>query len=255
MENAFEKVKTVNFDHLLHRSPSYEDLEDIQSQILRRHESFTFDILESLEAKVIIVYGVKVQKRLLESRMLTFFPPWDEYDGVFVALDRICNYREPDEDFKFRRALPFHKHSNYLMYLQKGSKILIWQDVIVKAAADMVGAGYLVRPNFYRDKLGAGKIRSVPPLSKKCTISPNSWRRSRSVELFNHRLSRPRPIRPLQLYGIISGTTCQPTVLNKVRAEEILLAALAVWCINGGNEQRFNWRNLSHLPLLVLKWL
>jgi len=74
MENAFEMGKTVLFDHLHHRSNSCEDIEDTQSQILSRHESFTFDILESLAAKVIIVYSVKVQKRLLESRMLTFLP-------------------------------------------------------------------------------------------------------------------------------------------------------------------------------------
>ena len=92
IENAFEMGKTVMFDHLHHRPHSCEDIEDTQSQILRRHESFTFDILESLEAKIIIVYGAKVQKRLFESRMLKILPLWNEYDGVPVALDRECNY-------------------------------------------------------------------------------------------------------------------------------------------------------------------
>lgn len=153
MENAFEPGKTVMFDHLHHRSQSCEDIENIQSQILSRHESFTSNILESLEAKVIIVYGVKVQQRLLESRVFTFLPLWDEYDGVLVVLDRECTYRGPDVKYKFSRAFLFAKHPNYLMYQQKGNKVLIRQDVITKAAANMAGVGYLVKLNFYRDKL------------------------------------------------------------------------------------------------------
>ncbi|KAL9100885.1 MAG: hypothetical protein Q9163_003796 [Psora crenata] len=64
-QSAFVVDKAVMFDHLHHLSHSFEQIEDTQSQILRRHESFTFDILDSPEAKVLIVYSAKAQKRLL----------------------------------------------------------------------------------------------------------------------------------------------------------------------------------------------
>ena len=61
------------FDHVLRRSDDCDDIEDENSSVVRRHESFTFDILTSLEAKVIILYGGKVQMRLLKVRKFNFF--------------------------------------------------------------------------------------------------------------------------------------------------------------------------------------
>lgn len=57
------------FDHMHNRSQTSEDIKNTQSEVVRRHESFTLD-----EAKVIVVYGVKVPSRLLETRELTFLP-------------------------------------------------------------------------------------------------------------------------------------------------------------------------------------
>lgn len=61
-----------------------------------------------------------MQKRL-EFRVLEFLPLWDEYDGVLIALNRECDYREPDKKYKFSRAFLFAKHPNHLMYQQKGN--------------------------------------------------------------------------------------------------------------------------------------
>lgn len=248
MENAFEPGKTVIFDHLHHRSRSCEDIENIQSQILRRHESFTS------EAKVIIVYGVKVQKRLLESRVFTFLPRWDEYDGVLVVLDRECTYREPDVKYKFRRAFLFAKHLNYLIYQQKGNKVLIRQDVITKAAANMAGVGYLVKPNFYRDKLWSrdnpqrsAALKEVRDLAQQ--LGPQPLRETILSPSITSTFNKATPIVWSNLWDD------QPTYSNNVLAEEILPAALAFWRNTEGNEQQFNWRSPSDLPLPVLKWL
>lgn len=53
MDNAFQPRHTMMLDHFHRRSNDCDDVEDENSSVLKRHESFTFDILASSEAKVI----------------------------------------------------------------------------------------------------------------------------------------------------------------------------------------------------------
>jgi len=140
------------------------------------------------------------------------------------------------------------------MYQQKGSKILIRQDVITKAAAKMAGVGYLVQPNFYRDKLWSrdnpqrsGTLKEVRNLAQQ--LAPQPLRATIVSPSTTSTSNKATPI--------VWSSLCddQPTYSNKVLAVEILLAALAVLRNSEGNEQQFNWRNPSDLPLPVLKWL
>lgn len=126
--------------------------------------------------------------------------------------------------------------------------------MITKAAANMAGVGYLVRPNFSRDKLWS---------------RDNSQRSATLKELRDlAQQLTPQPLRGTIVSPSITSTfneatpdvwinlwDDQSTYSNKVLAEEILPAALAVWRNSEGNEQQFNWRNLSDLPLPVLQWL
>jgi len=65
MGNAFRKDETLVFDHMHRRSDQSRGLEEYPTQIIDRHESFTRQILESSQAKVIIMYGKKVQERIM----------------------------------------------------------------------------------------------------------------------------------------------------------------------------------------------
>lgn len=73
IDNAFQRGHTMMLDHVHRRSCDCDGVEDENSCIIKRRESFTFDILASSEAKIIILYGGKVQKRLLKVRKLAFF--------------------------------------------------------------------------------------------------------------------------------------------------------------------------------------
>lgn len=140
-------------DHFHRRSNDCNDVEDENSSVLKRHESFTFDILASSEAKVIILYGGKVQKRLLKVRKFAFLLLWGRFKGILVGLDREDNYKEPDNRYRFRRVFFFAKHPNHLMYQAKGNDVLKRHDLITEAAAEMAGESDLAQANFYCNKL------------------------------------------------------------------------------------------------------
>ena len=63
--DAFRKDETLVFDHMHRRSDQSRGLEKHPIQIIDRHGAFNRQILESSQAKVIIMYGKKVQERLM----------------------------------------------------------------------------------------------------------------------------------------------------------------------------------------------
>ena len=85
MSNAFRRGHTMIFDHLHRRSVRSEGLKEYPRLITERHETFTRQICESIEAKVVIIYGSKLQRRVLEDTNLNFtvLPLWDWLEGVF----------------------------------------------------------------------------------------------------------------------------------------------------------------------------
>lgn len=104
MDNAFQRGHAMMLDHVHRRSVDSVDIEDEGSSVLKRHESFTFDILASSEAKVIILYGGKVQKRLLKVRKFAFFLLWGRFKGILVGPDREDNHKEADTRYRYRRV-------------------------------------------------------------------------------------------------------------------------------------------------------
>ena len=145
--------KALIMDHLHYRSHTSEDITEVDSPTLQRHEEFTSEILESLEAKVFIVYGSKVQNRLIATRNLVHMQLWGEYSEVSIALDLEKNYKFSDDNYRFSRVFLLAAHPNRIMWQTKGNRTLIRQDAILKAAANMAGVSGLVVPQLYRNKL------------------------------------------------------------------------------------------------------
>ena len=110
-KNGYAEDETLMMDHLHYRTHISEDITEVESPTLQRHEKFTSEILESLEAKVIIVYGSKMQKRLIATRDKVHIQLWGEHSEVFVALDfgmkklKKCS----DDNYRFRRVF-FGQH-------------------------------------------------------------------------------------------------------------------------------------------------
>lgn len=102
MGNVYN-TETLLFDHIHRREATSEAIKQYPSEILAHHENFTRSIMESMRAKVGVVWGLKVQQRLIETYRFEVLPLWGDFEGVVALLSYESNYRNADSRFTFRR--------------------------------------------------------------------------------------------------------------------------------------------------------
>ena len=140
------------------------------------------------------------------------------------------------------------------MYQPKGNEVLIRQIMITKAAANMAGLGYLVQPNVYRDKLWrkddpqrSAILEGVRDLAQQC--APKPLHGTIVSPFIGSTVNKSTPMLWSSMWDD------QPSYSNRVLADEILPATLAVCRSCEGHDEEFNWSQPSDLPLPVLKWV
>jgi hypothetical protein len=76
------------FDHVHRRSERSEAVEgeEYPREVLRCHTQFTDDMEQSMEAKVEILYGTRLQKEMVRTLDFTVLPLWGEFEGIIVLL-------------------------------------------------------------------------------------------------------------------------------------------------------------------------
>ena len=79
MGNGFQEGKTLLFDHLHQQSVRSDGLKTYSETVINTHEDFTRQIMGSSAAKVEIVYGCHVQKRILKIMKCSLLPLWDHF--------------------------------------------------------------------------------------------------------------------------------------------------------------------------------
>jgi len=84
MGNAFKKNETLIFDDLHRRSKKSESYETYPQEVIDCHVSWTQDICASATAKVEIMHGIHVQKRILQRWAITLLPLWGDLSDVFL---------------------------------------------------------------------------------------------------------------------------------------------------------------------------
>lgn len=101
MGNAFKRGHTLVFDHMHRRSERSRGLAEYSPPVVQCHETFARHIYESSQAKVVMIYGKKLQDRFMSNPNydLTLLPLWDTLEGHFIALDHEKNYKMPMKDF------------------------------------------------------------------------------------------------------------------------------------------------------------
>jgi hypothetical protein len=92
MGTAFQEGETLLFDHLHRRSRESDCIEQYPQTVLDTHEEFTHQIMASSAAKVEIVYGRSVQKRILQTMKTSMLPLWGRFKGIFLVLLHECNF-------------------------------------------------------------------------------------------------------------------------------------------------------------------
>ena len=109
MGNAFEKDKSLIYNHLLRRDEKSEGLKNYPEDITRCHEAYLQQVRESMEAKVEVVYGTPAKERMLQKQGFKFdiLPLWGE---IYITSDRESNYSNPQQGHQYRRVIIFVAH-------------------------------------------------------------------------------------------------------------------------------------------------
>jgi hypothetical protein len=86
MGNGFKPSNTLLFDHIHRREATSEAIEEYHEKVLECHENFTDSIADSMKAKVEIIWGRKVQQRLIQTNDFEVLPLWGDFEGVILML-------------------------------------------------------------------------------------------------------------------------------------------------------------------------
>src|SRR5215469_2475611 len=150
MGNAFHKNHTLIFDHLHRRSAKSEGLKDYPEQVLHAHEEFTRQIMASSASKVDIVYGKKIQLRMIESYQIEILPLWGRFEGIFLGLVPESCFHNQERDYRYRKIILFAAHPQYIFYQKDGNATLRRQDLVIEAAVLMADPTMTFNHSYYQ---------------------------------------------------------------------------------------------------------
>lgn len=161
MGNVYKPGHTLLFDHIHRRDHQSEAIEEYDASLLSCHEGFTNDIAASMTAKVEIIHGAKVQRRLLLTQDFDVLPLWGDFEGVVLILAHEKDYCNGDTQFRLRRVMLMACHPQHMFYQPKGSAVAIRQDKTMVAAALMVRNCVPLVKNYFAEKKWFPNIPSL----------------------------------------------------------------------------------------------
>ncbi|KAK1769649.1 hypothetical protein QBC33DRAFT_604725 [Phialemonium atrogriseum] len=154
MGNAYEPGKTLVFDHIHRRDARSEGIEKYHPELLNCHEEYTDKIGQSMMAKVEILYGEKVQSRVLTNGLnFEVLPLWGEFEGVSLLLVFENSYRNKDLRFELWRIMLIAYHPQFMFYQSRNNDCATRQDKTMVAAARMVGNAVPLVDRYFADKI------------------------------------------------------------------------------------------------------
>ncbi|KEF53300.1 uncharacterized protein A1O9_10748 [Exophiala aquamarina CBS 119918] len=152
MGNAFKKEDTLIFDDLHRRSEKSESYETYPQEFIDCHMDWTQGICASVTAKVEMVYGIQVQKRVRQRRAIIVLPLWGALSDVFLFRVHESNFRNQDGTYRYREAILFGCHPQRLFYETVGSDIARLQDSITATATKIAQDGTPCIKNYFLEK-------------------------------------------------------------------------------------------------------
>ena len=248
MNNGFVKGHTLIYDHLHRRHQTSEGLEDYPQAVLLAHETFTHGIEGSSEAKVEVVYGAKVQKRLLRrpDARYAILPLWGDCKGILLFLAYESNYENANIRYNFRRAILFAAHPQRMFYTPRGAPEAIQQDRIVAAAIRMAGEDTPIIEDYHQNRRFNTFTSGTSFLADAILCSPPSTisdRRSQDLKCIAE-LSAKGSVESADWYGLFNP---------KPHSYQTMLQLLpkALQSFESSAEE---WNHPSEFPEPVLQW-
>jgi hypothetical protein len=131
-----------------------------------RHEEFTHQILASSAAKVEVVYGRAVQKRILQTMTCYVLPLWGRFSGILLVLVYESNFNNAEEGFMFRKVIFFATHPQRMFYEREGSSVAVRQDLTFEAASCIADLKINMDLKYYQSKRWFSKVPTVYQLAQ-----------------------------------------------------------------------------------------
>ena len=169
MGNAYEP-NTLLFDHVHRREARSEAIREHHPKLLACHEEFTNHISESMMAKVEIIYGLKVQQRLLETHSFELLPLWGDFDGITVLLSYESNYANRDVRFRFRRAMLMVTHPQRMFFERRQIFRSIRQDKTMLAASLMVRGSVPWIKDYFSERKWFAHVPSLLQIKERSAL-------------------------------------------------------------------------------------
>ncbi|KAF2664912.1 hypothetical protein BT63DRAFT_79303 [Microthyrium microscopicum] len=152
MGNGFREGNTLIYDQIHRRSKDSDGLNNYPESVIQAHEDFTYQLMESSAAKVEIIYGRPVQKRIMKRLRMTIIPLWERFEGLFLFLLHEGNFVNHSQDFMFRKVLVFAAHPQRLLYAAKGSTESVRQDKVLEIALQIADPSIIFDPKYYQNR-------------------------------------------------------------------------------------------------------
>ena len=166
MGNAFQEGETLLFDYLHRRSVKSEGFDQYPQAVISAHEEFTHQIMASSAAKVEVVYGHAVQKRILQTTTCYVLPLWDSFSGILPVLVYKNNFNNAEEGLMFRKVIVFATHPQRMFYEREGSSVAVRQDLTFEAASCIADLKVNMDLKCYESKRWFSKVPTVYQLAQ-----------------------------------------------------------------------------------------
>lgn len=167
MGNGFQEGESLIFDHIHRRDPQSHGLKKYPEPVLAAHEDRTRRIMASSAAKVEVMYGRVVQKRILQTMRCTLLPLWGRLNGVFLVLVHENNFDNQNKNFKYRKVILFATHPQHMFYERRGSLVAIRHDLTFEVACLIASRKIQVDAQYY-EKMQVAKIWRKKSRTKVC---------------------------------------------------------------------------------------
>ena len=180
MANSFVIGKTFIYDHLARRE-IVDGLVDYPENILRCHEAWLFRMRKNMLAKIEILYGRHVQRRMLKICDLERLSLWGKYSGIAVYLEWMPG--NPESPKELTRLLIFAMHPQLFLF-PWGGKFANMQDHLISIVHHL--AGLTCNKRFHQDwhwyfveRFYSFSVQ-MPP-ENKILCRPGTWNSNRAL--------------------------------------------------------------------------
>jgi hypothetical protein len=249
---------TLLFDHIHRRSEDSEAIEgdEYPPNVLQCHEQFTDAIAQSMLAKVEVIFGKKVQKRILQQQEIDILPLWGEFEGVLLLLAHETSYGNQDIRYKLRRVMLIACHPQHMYYHSAGDSISIRQEKTLAVAVLMTGDRNIPWiQGYYSKKLWLRLVPNTVRLRRELQVNEVI----RKLNLTHSPTILKEDEMSKGSDQMVYSGSWDVEVFNKKpysneELREIIIPS-ALEAIQTASRTSTEWKQLTDFPDPVLKWL